>query len=51
MNIVSLLRCPKSGTALRLSEDHAELISREAGLAYPVHNDIPIMVASESRTL
>ena len=51
LNILSLLRCPRSGTALQLSEDKSELISREAGLAYPVKNQIPIMVSSEARTL
>ncbi len=51
LNILSLLRCPQSGTALQLSEDKSELISREAGLAYPVKNQIPIMVSSEARTL
>jgi len=51
LNIVPLLRCPKSKTALRLSEDRSELVSAEAGLAYPLHNGIPILVASESRTL
>lgn len=51
LNIIPLLRCPKSGTSLLLSEDRSELISHEAGLAYPVNNQIPVMVASESRNL
>jgi SAM-dependent methyltransferase/uncharacterized protein YbaR (Trm112 family) len=51
LNIVPLLHCPKSKTALRLSEDRSELVSSGAGLAYPLHNGIPILVASESRTL
>jgi ubiquinone/menaquinone biosynthesis C-methylase UbiE/uncharacterized protein YbaR (Trm112 family) len=51
LNIVPLLRCPRSGTALYLSDDRNELISREAGLAYPVVNQIPIMVSSESRSI
>jgi uncharacterized protein YbaR (Trm112 family) len=51
LNTVSLLRCPRSGAALQLSDDKSELISLEAGLAYPVHNQIPILVSSEARTL
>jgi hypothetical protein len=51
LNIVPLLRCPKSGSPLQLSEDRSELISREAGLAYPLNGGIPVLVASESRTL
>ena len=51
MNIALLLRCPKSGKSLQLSEDRSELISLEAGLAYPVNNQIPIMISSEARSL
>jgi ubiquinone/menaquinone biosynthesis C-methylase UbiE/uncharacterized protein YbaR (Trm112 family) len=51
LNIVHLLQCPASHTALRLSEDRAELISREAGLAYPIVNQIPILISSEAKTL
>jgi SAM-dependent methyltransferase/uncharacterized protein YbaR (Trm112 family) len=51
LNIVHLLHCPRSGTPLVLSEDNNELISREAGLAYPVNNGVPIMISSEARAL
>jgi SAM-dependent methyltransferase/uncharacterized protein YbaR (Trm112 family) len=51
LNIVHLLRCPRSGHPLFVSEDRTELICQQAGLAYPVRNTIPIMVSSESRSL
>jgi uncharacterized protein len=50
LNIVHLLRCPVSGEAVRLSDDKTEIISRFARLAYPVKNNIPIMIASEARS-
>jgi hypothetical protein len=49
LNIVPLLCCPRSGEALRISDDRTELICPNAGLAYPVVNQIPIMVSSEAR--
>jgi len=51
LNIVHLLRCPKSGFPLAISENRSELICQKAGLAYPIQNSIPIMVSSESRSL
>ncbi len=50
LNIVHLLRCPVSGEAVQLSDDRTEVISRFARLAYPVKNNIPIMIASEARS-
>ena len=50
LNIVHLLRCPVSGEAVSLSDDHTEVISRFARLAYPVKNHIPVMIASEARS-
>ena len=51
LNIVPLLSCPKTGKPVFISEDRTELICRDAGLAYPVKNEIPVMVASEARTV
>ncbi len=50
LNIVHLLRCPVSGERVHLSDDRTEVISRIARLAYPVKNNIPIMIASEARS-
>jgi len=51
LNIVPLLSCPVSGKSFKISSDNSELICQEAGLTYPVKNNIPILVQSESRTL
>jgi uncharacterized protein YbaR (Trm112 family)/ubiquinone/menaquinone biosynthesis C-methylase UbiE len=51
LNIVHLLACPVTHSKLVLSEDRTELISPAAHLAYPISDDIPIMVPSEARTL
>ena len=36
---------------LKLSADKTELISKGAGLAYPIRDGIPVMLESEARTL
>ncbi|KPB26253.1 Tetraacyldisaccharide 4'-kinase [Pseudomonas syringae pv. syringae] len=36
---------------MKLSADKTELISKGAGLAYPVRDGIPVMLESEARTL
>jgi SAM-dependent methyltransferase/uncharacterized protein YbaR (Trm112 family) len=51
LNIVHILSCPMTKDSLTLSGDGNELISRKAGLAYPIKNDIPILIASEARSL
>jgi hypothetical protein len=49
LNIVPLLRCPVTGQVVSLSDNRTEVISRFARLAYPIKNNIPIMIASEAR--
>jgi len=36
---------------LRYDAERQELISRAAGLAYPIRDGVPIMLASEAREL
>jgi uncharacterized protein len=50
LNIIHLLRCPVSGQPVVLSDDHTEVICFPARLAYPIKNDIPIMIPSEARS-
>jgi uncharacterized protein len=50
LNIIHLLRCPVSGQPVELSDDRSEVISKFARLAYPVKNNLPIMIASEARS-
>lgn len=49
--LLELLVCPVTKTALEYDEEHQELISRAAKLAYPIRNGIPIMLAEEARPL
>ena len=49
--LLEILICPVSHGQLRYDRDAQELISDEAGLAYPVRNGIPIMLADEARDI
>ena len=47
--LLELLVCPVTKTRLTYDADRQELVSRAAGLAYPIRDGIPIMVAEEAR--
>lgn len=49
--LLELLVCPVTHETLEYNRESAELISRGAGLAYPIRNGIPIMLADEARKL
>lgn len=49
--LLDILACPITKSPLVLSEDKTELISRAAGLAFPVRDGIPVMLESEARSL
>jgi ubiquinone/menaquinone biosynthesis C-methylase UbiE/uncharacterized protein YbaR (Trm112 family) len=49
LHVVNLLRCPKHGGTVMLSADRKQVVAKEAGVWYPVENNIPIMIASEAR--
>jgi uncharacterized protein len=49
--LLELLVCPITKTRLEFDADKSELISRAAGLAYPIRDGIPIMIAGEAREL
>jgi len=49
--LLELLICPVTKSSLIYHEKTQELISEEAGLAYPVRNGIPVMLPSEARKL
>lgn len=49
--MLEALICPETRTALRYDADAQELISKAAGLAFPIRNGIPIMLVSEARDL
>jgi Uncharacterized conserved protein len=49
--MLEALVCPQTHGVLTYDADKQELISKTAGLAYPIRNGIPIMLASEARKL
>jgi uncharacterized protein len=49
--LVDLLVCPITRTALRWDEAAAELISDEAGLAYPIRDGVPVLLVEAARKL
>ena len=49
--LLEILVCPLTKGPLRFDADAQELISEQAGLAYPIRDGIPIMLESEAREL
>lgn len=49
--LLQILVCPVTKQPLVYDRDAQELISKAAGLAYPVRKGIPIMLPEEARKL
>lgn len=49
--LLSILVCPVSKAPLEYDREQQELICRASGLAYPIRDDIPVMLESEARQL
>ena len=49
--LLDILVCPLTKSSLRYDRVRQELISDQAGLAYPIRDGIPIMLVDEARTL
>lgn len=49
--LLELLVCPVTKTRLAYNAAAQELVSRAAGLAYPIRDGIPIMLPEEARAL
>lgn len=49
--LLEILVCPLTKAPLRYDRGAQELISVEAGLAYPIRDGIPIMLVDEARPL
>jgi uncharacterized protein len=50
-DLLEILVCPATKTRLQYDPVRQELISRAAGLAYPIRDGIPIMLTDEARQL
>lgn len=49
--LLEVLVCPLTKTTLEYDRAANELISRKAGLAFPIRDGIPIMLPDEARRL
>lgn len=49
--LLEILVCPVTKGPLRYDADAQELISDQAGLAFPIRDGIPIMLVDEARKL
>jgi uncharacterized protein YbaR (Trm112 family) len=49
--MLEALVCPHTRGVLTYDAKAHELVSKTAGLAYPIRNGIPIMLADEARKL
>ena len=49
--LLEILVCPVTKGTLRYDADAQELISEQAGLAFPIRDGIPIMLVDEARKL
>ena len=50
-HLKSLLVCPLCKGEVEIREDDQEIWCRADGLAFPIRDDIPVMLADEARTL
>ena len=47
--LLEILVCPADHGELRADDAASELVCTKCGLAYPVHDDIPVMLIDEAR--
>ncbi len=49
--LLEILVCPLTKSTLHYDRDRQELVSRAAGLAYPIRGGVPVMLPGEARAL
>ena len=49
--LLEILVCPLTKVPLRYDAGKQELISDQAGLAYPIRDGIPVMLVEEARKI
>jgi hypothetical protein len=49
--LLEILVCPLTRTRLIYDREKQELVSKAAGLAFPIRDGIPVMLAAEARPL
>jgi len=48
---LAVLVCPVTRTMLRYDAEASELVSEQAGLAYPIRDGVPVMIVEQARKL
>ena len=49
--MLKILICPKTGSKLLFDKEKNELISKKGKLAYPIRDNIPILLENKARKL
>ena len=49
--LLEILVCPLTKVPLRYDAASQELVSEQAGLAYPIRDGIPVMLVDEARKI
>lgn len=49
--LLAILVCPLTRMPLEHDRAAGELVSRAAGLAYPIRDGVPVMLVEEARTI
>ena len=49
--LLKILICPKTGSKLLFDKEKNELISKKGKLAYPIRDNIPILLENEARKI
>ena len=49
--LLEILVCPITKEKLTYNKNKSELVSKKAGLAFPIKNGIPIMLIDEARKI
>lgn len=49
--LLAILVCPLTKAPLRYDRERQELVSKAAGLAYPIRDGVPVIVIEEAREL
>lgn len=49
--LLMTIACPISHNKLEWDKENNRLVSREANLAYPIENDIPVLLPERAETL
>ena len=50
-NLIKIIVCPITKTKLIFNKENNELISKKAGLIFPIIDDVPILIIEEAKKI